>query len=101
MILPTIIPIAVLPSVGEPVADVGPPEVELEATEDWVDEPDVDGGTVRVNDPVEEVTDNEEVTDDVVDGVGGRVERDVVRVVGVVVGDIGGKSVVLGGVGPP
>ena len=93
MMLPTIAPTAVLPSVGEPVADVGPAEV--------------DGGTVRVDDPVE-VTDNEEVPAGVVDDVGDSVEEDVARVEeGVTlvelsgVGDTGGKFVVVGGVGPP
>lgn len=54
MILPTIAPIAVLPSPGEPGADVGPAEVELRVAEVWVDEP-------LGNDPVKEVTESEEV----------------------------------------
>lgn len=44
------------------------------------------------NDPVKEVTGGD-VSDVIVDGVGGKVEDGV--------GDTGGKSVVLGGVGPP
>lgn len=91
MMLPTIAPIAVPPSLDEPGADVGTGEVGLEVTEDcvvienWVDE-------AVGNDPVEEVTDGD-VSDVMVDGVGGKVEEGV--------GDTGDKSVVLGGVGPP
>lgn len=103
MILPTIAPIAVLLSVGEPAADVGPVVAELEVAEDCVDDPDPDGGNV------EEITDREEVSDGVSD-VDDKVEEGSVvgGVVGVGVtfvelgvGDTGGNSVVLGGVGPP
>lgn len=94
MILPTIAPIAVLSSLGELVADVGPAEVELRVAEVWVDEPL--GNSVADS---EEVTDG--VGDVIVDDVGGKVEE----VGGFVklgsVGDAGGKFVVLGGVGPP
>ena len=109
MILPTIAPIAVLLSVGEPAADVGPVEAELEVAEDCVDDPDPDEGTI------EEITDREEVSDGVSDVgdkveegsvVGVEVEEGGVVGVGVIfvelgVGDTGGNSVVLGGVGPP
>lgn len=69
MILPTIAPIAVPPSLEEPGTDVGPAEVEPEVTEDWVDEP-------VGNNPVEEVADNE-VSDVMVDDVGDKVEEGV------------------------
>lgn len=86
MILPTIAPIAVLSSLGEPDVDVGPAEVELRVAEVWVDDS-------------EGVSDG--VSDVIVDDVGGKVE-DVGGFVELgSVGDTGGKSVVLGGVGPP
>jgi len=95
--LPTIAPIAVPPSLDEPGADVGTAEVGPEVTEDWIVTEDrvviedwVDEAVGR--DPVEEVTDGD-VSDVMVDSVGGKVEEGV--------GDTGGKSVVLGGVGPP
>jgi len=107
IILPTIAPIAVPPSLDEPGPDVGPAEVELEVTEDPVGEP-------VGNNPVEGVSGNEEVSDgeiDVMVDVGSKVEEGGVTGVepGVGetfvelggVGDAGGKSVVLGGVGPP
>lgn len=124
IMLPTMAPTAVLSSLDEPVVGVGPAVVELEVTEDWVDE-------LVNNDPVEvvdnedsgsedrvEVADNEEVwddeSDDEVDSVGDKVEEGgvvkVERRVGVTfvevepggVGDTGNELVVLGGgVGPP
>jgi hypothetical protein len=107
MMLPTIAPTAVPPSLDEPGADVGPAEVELEVTEDPVDEP-VNEPVGR--DPVEEGPDDGKVSDGESD-VGGKVEDGVAGVeegVGVAslelggVGDTGGDSVVLGGgVGPP
>jgi hypothetical protein len=115
MMLPTIAPMAVLLSVDEPGADVGPVEVELEVNEDSVDEP-IDKDAVEEVSDSEEVSDNEEVTDgegDVTDDrVGGKVEEggvagvwEGVGVTPVVLGDgvdTGGDSVVLGGgVGPP
>lgn len=94
MILPTIAPIAVPPSLDEPGGGVGPAEVEL----DWVD-------------PVKEVTVSDGTSDVIVDDVGGKVEEgSVVAVeegVGVAFVELGGVadtddiSVVLGGVGPP
>jgi hypothetical protein len=109
MILPTMAPIAVLSSLDEPGADVGPAEVELEVTEDSVDEP-VDNVPVD-NVPVEGVSDNEEVPDgesNVVVDVGGKVEEGgvagVEEGVGVALVELDGvgDSVVLGGgVGPP
>lgn len=75
MILPTIAPIAILSSLDEPGADVGP-----EVAEDWDDEP-------LGNDPVKEVADNEvsdDVSDVMVDEVDGKVEEGV----GVELGDV-------------
>ena len=101
MILPTIAPTAVPPSLDEPDA-VGPGEVELEVTEDTVD------SVKEVADGGSEVPDGG--GDVIVDGVGVKVEGDGAGVeegVGVTsvelggVGDTGGMSVVLGGVGPP
>jgi hypothetical protein len=116
IMLPTIAPMAVLSSLGEPVGDVGPAVVELEVDEDRVDEP-VGNDPVEVTDKEEvkdedEVADDEEVWDDGVDDVGGKVEEGgVVKVDGRVgvtsvepgcVGDTGGElSVLGGGVGPP
>jgi len=101
MMLPTIAPTAVPPSLDEPGADVGPADVELEVTEDPVDEPvngPVDSGVV------EDGLDNEEVSDGESD-VGGKVEEGIARVeevVGVTLVELGGDSVVVGGgVGPP
>ena len=83
MILPTIAPIAVPPSLDEPGEDVGPAEVEP------VDEP---------VGPVREVMDND-VGDVVVDDVGVKVEEGVELVVEL---DVVDDTVVLGGgVGPP
>jgi len=85
-------------SLGEPGADVGPGEVELEVAEDSVVESDTDVGT-------EDRVDNE--GDVMVDDVGVKVEEGGVVGVGVVsvelggTGDTGGRSVVLDGVGPP
>jgi hypothetical protein len=126
MILPTIAPMAVLSSLDEPVMGVGPAMVELEVTEDWVDEP-VGSDPVEVTDSEEvadsnEVADSKEVADseegwddeseDNVDDVGDEVEEMVAVIVEGRVGvtfielgdvtDTGGELVVLGGgVGPP
>ena len=112
--LPTIAPMAVLSSLDEPVVDVGPARVELEVTEDWVDEP-VDGDSVEVTDS-EDWDESDDNVDDERDGnaddVGGKAEEGVAVMVegrlGVTfiepeeVGDAGRESVVLGGgVGPP
>jgi hypothetical protein len=116
IMLPTMAPMAVLSSLDKPGADVGPPMVELEVDEDWVDEP-------VGNDPVEvtgneEVANNEEVEgkeevwddegDDKIGDVGGKVEDGgVVKVGGEAfvelggVGDTGSELAVFGGVGPP
>lgn len=102
--LPAIAPIAVPLSLDAPIVGVGPATVELEVTEDWVDEP-------VSNDPVE-VTDEEGVSesDDRAEDVGGKVEEGVVvRVDGRVgvtfelvgVGETGSGLSVFGGVGPP
>ena len=112
MMLPTIAPTAVPPSLDEPGADVGPAEVELEATEVPVSEPVNEPVDEPVDsDTVEEGSDEEEVSDGESD-VGGKVEEGGVAGVeggvGVTlvelggVGDTGGDSVVVGGgVGPP
>lgn len=86
IILPTIAPTAVPPSLDEPGAGVGPAEVELEVTKDSVEEPDSDGGG-----------------DVMVDAVGDKVEGDVAGVevrVGVVLVELDGVGD-TGDVGPP
>jgi len=83
--LPTIAPIAVPSSLEEPGVDVGPAEVELEVTEDSVNESDTDVG-------IDVSVDNE--SDVMVDDVGSKVEEGGVVRVGV-------ASVEVGGVGPP